>query len=74
MSDTEEEESGTEGSDEGAGNDKLKISLAMWDFGQCDIRKCTGRKLMRLGYFELIYSDLLISDINVFRPFQPRLR
>ncbi|KAF2071846.1 hypothetical protein CYY_006838 [Polysphondylium violaceum] len=30
------------------------IRLAMWDFGQCDSKKCTGRKLERLGYIKSI--------------------
>ncbi|KYQ90822.1 hypothetical protein DLAC_11692 [Tieghemostelium lacteum] len=30
------------------------IKLVMWDFGQCDSKKCTGRKLERLGYIKSI--------------------
>jgi pre-rRNA-processing protein TSR3 len=28
--------------------------LAMWDFEQCDAKKCTGRKLHRLGYLSAL--------------------
>lgn len=27
----------------------ISVSLRMWDFEQCDVKKCTGRKLCRIG-------------------------
>eukprot|EP00808_Paulinella_micropora_P002622 g37836.t1 len=36
-------------SDDGKGHAAVPMPLAMWDFGQCDAKKCTGRKMERLG-------------------------
>mmetsp|Transcript_16767 Transcript_16767/g.42104 ORF Transcript_16767/g.42104 Transcript_16767/m.42104 type:complete len:308 (-) Transcript_16767:684-1607(-) len=37
------------GDEEGEGGGQKQIRLTMWDFGQCDAAKCSGRKLARFG-------------------------
>lgn len=57
-----EDESSCEHSDEcsddavdaSAGGVLKRIPLALWDFGQCDAKKCSGRKLCRFGKVKLL--------------------
>lgn len=50
----------TENSAEGAAPGKPSFRAACWDFGHCDMKRCSGKRLMRLG---------LIRELHVGQKF-----
>lgn len=68
---SDSDEAGSSGSDSDGSSGKPKrraisVPLAMWDFGQCDAKRCTGRKLARRNLIDTItigqvHKGLLLS-------------
>ncbi|KRY53041.1 N-chimaerin, partial [Trichinella britovi] len=52
-------------SDEDAESGRTAIPLAMWDFNQCDVKKCTGRKLVRMGFVKSLRLGSFWSGISL---------
>lgn len=48
---------------------RIPFRIAMWDVGQCDPKKCTGRKLARFGMIETLklntrFNGIILSPLG----------
>lgn len=46
-------------------NDRLPVKLAMWDFDHCDPKRCSGKKLERLGLIKNLRIGQKFSGVVV---------
>lgn len=58
---SEEEDSDANSVDGGSDVDSIDVPVAMWDFNHCDPKRCSGKKLSRLG---------LIQELRVGQKFR----
>ena len=71
LSDNGDSVAGSDGADSSSIDDAdatalrhIPITLAMWDFGQCDAKRCTGRKLSRLGMISTLQVRPLACELE----------
>jgi len=44
-------------------DDEIPFKVGMWDLKQCDPKRCTGRKLMRLGMIDKLKLFAMFNGI-----------